>query len=700
MRVWTIALPTLIFLFTLGLTLGAGSIMDSSLEDARRARLDHWATSSADRLHDRLQNAAAVARGTAALFSVDTRVSPNGFHDYVQAQDLKRWFSEGHVSWVPAVDENNAAALLALGRRELPEYQFGSTTPKFPVVFTAPHDERGLAALGRELSDYPDRLAAVEAARDGGDVVLTRIVNAGAPGRIGVMLIAPIYAEFPSTIEERRRQFRGVIAVSTGAQELMDATFAPAASTFDAVVQDDDGLIWASRPGPLSPQTEGATRTFSLGHRTLNIRLQSRDSSLTDASERSTLLTFLGVGALLSFALAGLTLQQLRARGQAESAELASRAALEEAERRRAELDHIVTQSTEGIIMADAEGTIRVFNDAATALHGATGAGLLVPDWHRTWSYFDLDGVARPVEQAPLMRAVRGEVVREARWVTRRSDGTEVRMTGTASPLRRADGSFAGAVLVERDETQRLLAEVDRERLISALEASNAELDQFASVASHDLKAPLRGIAQLASWLEEDLGDKLSEENRKHLGLLQGRVRRLVALIDGILGYARAGHSTQTLHNFEPRAAASEAVGLLSPPEGTKITLPDPGLTINGDRTLLVRVLMNLVSNALKHGSVPGQPAEIDVTCALQGEFVRFAVRDRGPGIAPEYHERIWGMFQTLQPRDEKESTGIGLAVVRKVVRAQAGRTWLESTPGQGSTFFFTWPRRAQRQPT
>jgi PAS domain S-box-containing protein len=599
------------------------------------------------------------------------------------------------VSWVPLADARTIPTLLALGRRESPDFAFASPTPRYPVVFVAPHDERAAAALGRELSDFPDRLAAIEAARDGGDVVLARVANAGEPGRVGVMLIAPVYAEFPSSLEERRAQFRGTIIVSTGAEELMGATFAPALNSFAAVVRDDDGVVWKSAGA--TSELEGPSRTFALGHRTISVHLQPVTGELTEPYERSTLLTFLGAGALLAFALAGLTLQQLRARSHAERGEEASRAALEEAERRRAELDLVVTQSTEGIVMADAQGTIRVFNDAAIALHGTTGVGMHASDWHRTWSCFGLDGQALPPDQAPLMRAVRGEVVRDSRWVAKRADGTEVRMTGTASPLRRADGSFAGAVLVERDETQRLLAELDRERLISALEASNAELEQFASVASHDLKAPLRGIAQLASWLEEDLGEKLSTENRQHLALLQGRVRRLVALIDGILGYARAGHSAQTLHDFEPRAAAAEAVGLLSPPEGAQIVLPTPGLTINGDRTLLVRVLMNLISNALKHGTRPGEPPRIEVSCSLHGEFVRFAVRDHGPGIAPEYQERIWGMFQTLQPRDEKESTGIGLAVVRKVVRAQAGRTWVESTLGQGATFCFTWPRRVQR---
>jgi PAS domain S-box-containing protein len=403
----------------------------------------------------------------------------------------------------------------------------------------------------------------------------------------------------------------------------------------------------------------------------------------------------LAVGALLAFTLAGLTFQQLRARKQAELAQQRTRAAFDEAERRRAQLDLVVAQSSDGIIMADRAGAIRVFNDAAARLHGVAPGEATAPGWRPPFALLTVDGAPLPQEQSALARAVRGEFVSDERWVVRRPDGEERVLSGTASPLIGPDGRGAGAVLVARDETARLKEETERERLIHALEFSNAELEQFASVASHDLKAPLRGIAQLAQWLEEDLGPALSVENRQHLALLQGRVRRLVALVDGILGYARAGQSSPVKETFDARDVAAEALGLLSPPDGTRVQLPDEGLRITGDRPLLQQALMNLLSNAFKHGAAGA--AHVEVGAASEGAFVRFSVKDDGPGIAPEYHQRVWGMFQVLASRDEKESTGIGLAVVRKVVQTQGGRTWLQSAPGQGATFFFTWPRVARR---
>jgi PAS domain S-box-containing protein len=415
---------------------------------------------------------------------------------------------------------------------------------------------------------------------------------------------------------------------------------------------------------------------------TIAAAIATRDS-LPVAAGAGLFFAILGVGTLLAFSFAGLTFQQLRARRAAERAELITRAAFDEADRRRALLDLVVEQSSDGIVMADGDGVIRLFNEAAAQLYGVSRREVLT-----------VKGSPLAPEETPLARALKGELVREARWVVHRRDGDRV-LTGTASPLKNPDGSSAGAVLVMRDETERLRAETERERLIVALEFSNAELEQFASVASHDLKAPLRGIAQLAQFLEEDLGEKLSPQDRQHLALLEGRVRRLVALIDGILGYARAGQSSETLETFDARDAAAEALVLLAPPPGSEVVLPTPGLRVHGDKALLLQVLMNLLSNALMHGARDG--AQIRVTAEPDGAFVRFCVKDNGPGIAPQYHQRIWAMFQTLQPRDERESTGIGLSVVRKVVQAQGGRAWVESAEGEGASFFFTWPRRLER---
>lgn len=226
--------------------------------------------------------------------------------------------------------------------------------------------------------------------------------------------------------------------------------------------------------------------------------------------------------------------------------------------------------------------------------------------------------------------------------------------------------------------------------LIAALERSNADLDGFAHVASHDLKAPLRGIAALSEWIEEDLGEHVTDAARGHLAMLRRRVRRLEDLIEGILSYSRAGRTGREVSEVDVGALLAEAIELLAPPSSAAITV-DPGMPVlRTARVPLQQVFMNLISNALKHA---GPEAAVRVGARETGVLWEFSVSDNGPGIAPAYHERIWAIFQTLKPRDEVEGTGIGLSVVRKIVASMGGRAWVESVEGRGACFRFTWPR-------
>lgn len=223
------------------------------------------------------------------------------------------------------------------------------------------------------------------------------------------------------------------------------------------------------------------------------------------------------------------------------------------------------------------------------------------------------------------------------------------------------------------------------------LESRNSDLLQFAYVTSHDLRAPLRGIANLSAWIEEDLGDRVSERGREHLRLLRGRVQRLEDLIQGVLEYSRAGRTADEPVEVDVAAVAHEVLDMLAPPANVEIRV-DPNLpTLRTVRVPLHQVLMNLVSNAIKHNNHPRPKIEIGAEPTSDGW--ELYVRDNGPGIAPRHQSQIWGLFQTLVSRDKCESTGIGLAIVRKIVEAHGGRVWVESEQGQGATFRFTWPK-------
>ncbi|MEY2831649.1 MAG: hypothetical protein RLZZ574_907, partial [Cyanobacteriota bacterium] len=211
----------------------------------------------------------------------------------------------------------------------------------------------------------------------------------------------------------------------------------------------------------------------------------------------------------------------------------------------------------------------------------------------------------------------------------------------------------------------------------------------FAYVTSHDLKAPLRAIANLATWLSEDLEGQIPEENQQQLQLMRSRVNRMDGLIQGLLDYSRAGRKNTPAQIVNVKDLVHEAIDSLSPPPEFEIVIAPNLPTLMTEAILLEQVFTNLISNAIKYH--PQQQGKITILMAEQDEFYQFGVKDDGLGIDPQYHERIFTIFQTLQARDSIESTGIGLSIVKKIVESQGGKIWVESQLGQGATFYFTW---------
>ncbi|RYE94218.1 MAG: PAS domain S-box protein [Myxococcales bacterium] len=244
--------------------------------------------------------------------------------------------------------------------------------------------------------------------------------------------------------------------------------------------------------------------------------------------------------------------------------------------------------------------------------------------------------------------------------------------------------------IVFKDITARRRAELERERLLGELARSNTALDQFAYVASHDLKAPLRGIANLSHWIEDDLGDAVTDDARDKLGLLRGRVQRLEDLINGILDYSTAGRSQAKPEPVDTGKLLADVIELLAPPEHIALTVADVMPTIVAEKVPLQQVFMNLIGNAVKYSTQPG--ATVRIASTDEDAAVHFTVTDNGPGIAPEHHERIWGIFQKLGSK--VDGTGIGLSVVKRIVESRGGRVWVESQPGAGATFHVVWPRQ------
>ena len=260
-------------------------------------------------------------------------------------------------------------------------------------------------------------------------------------------------------------------------------------------------------------------------------------------------------------------------------------------------------------------------------------------------------------------------------------------------PHRAPDGHVLGVVTLLTDITDR--KRMERRLSIQArnLMRSNEELEQFAYVASHDLKAPLRGIENLVGWIEEDLEGTLSGDTRTNMDLLKSRVRRLESLLDDLLAYSRAGRLEAVAEDVDVGKLVEDLAVLVSPPDGFIIEGSSALPVIRSARAPLTQAIQNLIGNAVKHHDHP-EDGHVWIESRSSGALVEFGVIDDGPGIPSQFRERVFGMFQTLKPRDEVEGSGMGLAIVRKLVDRQGGKIWVDDgRNGRGVAMRFTWPQ-------
>ncbi len=353
-------------------------------------------------------------------------------------------------------------------------------------------------------------------------------------------------------------------------------------------------------------------------------------------------------------------------------------------------LEWLLESATDAMMIIDREGRIIIANPTIEQLFGyprqeliGKSMEILLPERFRNSHHNQLTNYFIQ----PSARAMGAGM----ELLGLRQDGNEFPVDVSLSPLETEQGLLVMATI--HDITRRKQAEEQRDRLLRELESANEELKNFGYVVSHDLKAPLRAIGSLADWLSTDYADKFDDEGKEHMRLLISRVRRMDSLIDGILQYSRVGRVKEVAVAVDLNRLVHEVIDLLDPPKNIAISVENSLPTIMAEPTRIQQVFQNLISNATKYMDKP--EGEIHIASSAEGRQWKFSITDNGPGIDQQHFEKIFQLFQTLAPRDRVESTGVGLALVKKIVEMYGGRIWLESTVGRGSTFFFTLPRTA-----
>lgn len=358
----------------------------------------------------------------------------------------------------------------------------------------------------------------------------------------------------------------------------------------------------------------------------------------------------------------------------------------EDTELRFALLESILNNIVDGLITIDERGIVQSYNKACVKIFGygadeviGQNVKMLMPQSYAA----DHDQYLANYRETGHKRII--GIGREVEG--KRKDGTVFPLDLSVAEIRVEDRRFFSGIV--RDITERKNAELNLMR-------SNAELEQFAYVASHDLKTPLRNIDNLAEWVYEDNEKTLNEDAKEKLSLLRTCVTRLEVLLDDILAYSRAGRIVDDAKEVDVGELVRQ-VAATHIPASFEVRLPPSLPKLHSPATPLMQIFGNIFSNAVKHHDRGG--GVIEVRCQPLGQFYEFSVHDDGPGIPPRYHDRAFQMFQTLQSRDKVEGSGMGMAIIKKLVEWQGGRAWIESAEDRrGTAIHFLWPMNASAE--
>jgi PAS domain S-box-containing protein len=355
----------------------------------------------------------------------------------------------------------------------------------------------------------------------------------------------------------------------------------------------------------------------------------------------------------------------------------------------RSLIETIVANTVDAVMVVNAQGQLETFNHAAMQMFDYTPDEIIGRPW-QTLLTPTTDAKTRLTERI---------------WQTmgQRKNGDRFPIEASLNDIANDDDR----IIIVRDITDRqqaaakLAAKANElaalntslEASNQALRQSNRELDQFAYITSHDLKAPLRAIASLSEWIEEDLEGSISSETRLQLNLLRRRVDRMQALLNSLLEYSRAGRKQAPITIVNLEHLLSEVIQAVAPPKTFTINVAAPLPTIATRRQPLQQVLGHLIDNAIRHH--PTKMGIIEISVVDCGERYEFSIADNGDGIDLQFQSRIYTIFQTLKARDQQENAGAGLAIIKKIITAEGGTIRLESAVGSGATFRFTWPKHS-----
>ncbi len=686
-------LPWLVLVCSLVVTAFAWS--DSKAEADRYLRTEFNAAIAEVRgnLDARITAYAQILHGAAALFAASDSVSRVQWNRYVSALDLDRHY--------PAISAIAFARVVGDGERDDFVHEMRSSGVADFSIRPSGHRDRyvvntyaepfvgaNVKALGYDMWQDADRRETMERARTTGQPAITQRITLRVDEATNPV---PAFIMYLPAYRRDQSQLYGFVLGPFRMPMLMQDLLGRnqeqvALAIHDGTDPNPGNLFYQSDAigGPARPLLS-SRQTIQIGGRTWTLDFFSRPAlEARVASDRPMLV--LAIGLTLALLLSGITWSLVTTRERAERIALDKTRSLRESEQK---YRNIIDTTAEGYWLINAPERITVeVNAALCDMLGYPAEEIIGKS--------PLEFADKANQAIFVNQMARAQTVDQRHYevVLKAKDGRDVHTHFNATAIRDSDGKLRGSFSFVTDITTQRLAELALARRTAELERSNAELEQFAHIASHDLREPLRTVSSFVGMLARRYGDCLDQDGREFIAYAKDGAERMNTLVLNLLDFSRIGRGTESPTPVALGEVVTEVRHILAgrlESAAARVVVEGELPTVMGNRMLLERLMQNLIDNGIKYNSAE-RPPEIRISARRESNEWIIAVADNGIGIEPEYFLRIFGIFQRLHTPDKFEGTGIGLAICKKIVEQLGGRIWVESHPGEGSTFSFALP--------
>ncbi len=688
-----------IIIASLAIAIFAWKLARDSNQQKINDQFDREAAQVVDLISERMAHYEdALWGGVAALSAFDVSLTANAWKNYSETLEIsKKYPGINGIGVIDYVKPGEFETYLSLNRMERPDFNVfpeHELDERWPITFVEPFAENR-AAIGLDIAHESNRLAGARKARDTGDAQITGPITLVQDARKtpGFLFYAPHYESVDlSSQAERRDKFVNLVYAPFVFERLMIGILETDRRLVSLRISDSGVNLFDEIT---SQRTNGSSQalytvkiTKEIYGRNWFFVIESNESFEESARNYKPLIILLsGLGVELMI----ITLFVMLARSNRQAVQFAGEMATAYAGKSNL-LTNITNNAIDGIILSDADGKILDFNKASQEIFQYSYDEIIGQNFDSLFrslqqDFIELNDVVTVEPSEEMLKAFYTGKMREV--TGRRKDGSNVMLEISTTEITEGGRTLYNTIV--RDISRRKTAEAQLQKTMQELVYSNQDLEGFAYVASHDLKSPLRAIDNLSKWIADDMDPDEDSENRLRVALLRTRVARMEDLLNSLLNYSRAGKQ----FDQEVRVSAGE---LLRDVRGVQDVMPGFAVKIADNlddiiipRMPLEQIFNNLISNALKHHDKDA--GVISVTGTETQSHYSFRVTDDGPGIDPAFHKKIFEIFQTLRPRDEVEGSGMGLALVKKMVTRHGGEIKVQSAPGEGSTFTITLPK-------